>query len=103
MQFQNGFPLGEGKFSASIAIPLITRNSICLTFWYNMPSNYSNLNVSVEHGNIKREIWKRETVFSGTFLGWHKVVLTIKQEPPFSVGILLSNRIKTNLCKGIHV
>ena len=88
MQFDNGLPWGSKKYSASIETPPITTESICLTFWYNMPSTYSNLNVSVQHGNVSKEIWKREKTFSGTFQGWHKAVLSIKQKPPFSVGII---------------
>ena len=87
MQFQNGFPWGNDKYSAKIETPPINRESICLSFWYNTPSTYSNLNISVNHGNVSREVWKREKSISGTFLGWHQAVLSIKQKPPFSVSL----------------
>ena len=87
MNFKNGWGLGHGSGIANIETPLLTTNFVCLTFWYNMPSNYSNLNVSVKQDGVMREIWKREVYFSGKFVGWHNISLAIYEDPPFSVRI----------------
>ena len=85
MNFKNGWLFSRAVITANIETPQLTTNFVCLTFWYNMPSNYSNLKVSVKHEGVIRAIWKRDMYFSGAFPGWHYISLVIYEKPPFTV------------------
>ena len=85
MNFKNGLGGDHGDTIATIETPAINSHLGCLTFWYNMPSKYSNLKVLVKHEKLIREVWKREEVISGKHLGWHRVLLVIRVQPPYSV------------------
>lgn len=85
MNFDNGFPYGNDSIVAKIETPVISTNFVCLTFWFNMPSNNSNLRISIKQEKVTREIWKREETLKEPYLGWHDVSLTIQEQSPFSV------------------
>lgn len=94
--FRNAWSFVNNKLIAAVETPAIYASYACLTFWYNVPTNYSNLKVSLrDYTGRLIPIWSVDNNNPKTRVanttGWHKESLSISQDPPFTIVFQANN------------
>lgn len=66
--------------------PVLYAGQLCLSFWYNMPTDASALNVYKESGSRRSLLWSKSHVTSG---GWQRETIILSANETFQVSIIV--------------
>lgn len=102
MHFLNGEGHSAVKETASLETPAIHAYNTCLSFWYSVPSKYSNLKVLVRNSTgLLRLIWSIEHEMPSTRLRngtrWYTEAIEITEDPPFTVRLFLPLHLRYDI------